>query len=195
LVKLVAAHQRHDADKVFKSVSAFLFEAFDKEIEAQVRLRVSAEVQDAFATATTNGRNAEEIQASITALADTLDLSSLWRRWNERCRRVIDDADYRGLLRYYQRKSIARRIAPCFGLEEGEYHSLVLRLLRSDQRDAILAAIRSCLPEFPPVASAEANSCDCAEQGRCPALDGSDPEGDSPPSKGPSTPQLRGRLV
>jgi hypothetical protein len=51
-------------------------------------------------------------------------------------------------LRYYNRKSLANRIAPLFNLRNNEYTSLVLRLLKTDRKDEIVAAIMPFVPEI-----------------------------------------------
>ena len=51
-------------------------------------------------------------------------------------------------LKYYNEKSLLKRISPQFGLTLGEYEELIVRLLFTDIKNDLVNAFKDYLPEF-----------------------------------------------
>ena len=62
---------------------------------------------------------------------------------------ILARRDYAGLLKHYNRKSLAARVSRNLGLGEGEYPKLVIRLLHTKEGEPLRQALQRLLPAIP----------------------------------------------
>ena len=149
VVKLVAEHMGKDPDDVFSSVREFVIKEFEAELENQTALLTSEEVRHRLAGFEPEGRTLKGLKSAFAKLVDNVDVEAIYRELYARYKSAAERADYPAVLQHYKRKSVARRLAPYFGLNEGEYEPLISRLARNALGGELLRALRQCLPELP----------------------------------------------
>jgi len=131
ILKIVADRQAHDAEKKAEEVKAFVFDEFNKELDAQIQLHVQQEIKWRL-----NGLDLSKLKDS-NSLADlintNLDTDDIKKELTAAFEKIRDNSDYTFLLKKYNRKTIASRIGAIFGLKTDELPNFVVRL--SNQND------------------------------------------------------------
>ena len=91
------------------------------------------------------------LSTALQQLTQDINIPALYAQFDGEFQTVINAADYRGLLRLYNRKSLPNQIGNALGLKAGELVELVVRLARTDARIAVVAAIKPYLGTFAPL--------------------------------------------
>lgn len=71
-------------------------------------------------------------------------MQAAYQRWQAEVSRVLDSGDYDGALKYYADKGLAAEAGHVFGTK---YREQVLRWLRADDSNDLIAALRSAVPQ------------------------------------------------
>lgn len=149
IVRLVANHQILDEDSVFSNLKDFLFEEFSKEYDLQLISMCTKEIRHRMGCFTKPHDNTlEALVLKKDELVQSIDVTKIY----ENCKRSIDDIierkDYNELLKRYNRKSLHNRVSQFFNLGKNEYPNLVLRLLKTPNRNHIISALRPYMPNI-----------------------------------------------
>lgn len=153
VLALVSTRLARDTTADFDQAVAQVFKQLRSEIDTQVSLRVIAEVKFKLNCFDASARGAPALSNALQQLTQGIDISALYTRFDAEFQTVISSADYRGLLRLYNRKSLPTQIGNALGLKAGELVELVVRLARTDARTAVAAAIKPYLGAFAPLMS------------------------------------------
>lgn len=150
VLELVSARLARDTTTDFRQATSQVFKQLKTELDTQVSLRVIAEVKFKLNCFDASARGAPALSTALQQLTQGIDISALYAQFDGEFQAVIIAADYRGLLRLYNRKSLPNQIGNALGLKAGELVELVVRLARTDERSAVIAAIRPYLGAFAP---------------------------------------------
>lgn len=143
----VSSCLKRDPEEDLKSVQNFIFDALGKELEIQVYERSLFHIN--YALNTFEGfRNKscsdQEFAEAFAKWHDQIDSTAIRSLSRSIYQQTISNRDYSGLLKIYNRKSLAARISESLGLSKAEYPKMVLRLLQSGNekiRETMLAAV------------------------------------------------------
>lgn len=125
-----------------------VFKQLKSEFDTQVSLRVIAEIKFKLNCFDASARGVSGLSTALQSLTQSIDVSSLYTKFNGELQEVIDKNDYRGLLKLYNRKSLPNQIGNALGLKTGELAEFVIRLARSGERSAVTEAIKPYLGTF-----------------------------------------------
>ncbi|WP_242672160.1 DUF4435 domain-containing protein [Stutzerimonas kirkiae] len=145
---LVSNRLARDVKTDFNQSVTHVFKQLKAELDTQVSLRVVAEVKFKLNCFDASARGVSGLTTALQNLTQGIDISALYAQFNEEFQTVIDASDYRGLLRLYNRKSLPNQIGNALGLKPGELVELVVRLARTNERNAVVAAIKPYLGTF-----------------------------------------------
>lgn len=148
ILALVSTRLARDATNDFHQVVTQVFKQLKTELETQVSLRVVAEVKFKLNCFNASARGVPALSTALQQLTQSIDIPSLYAQFDSEFQTVISSADYRGLLRLYNRKSLPNQIGSALGLKAGELVELVVRLARTDARIAVVAAVKPYLGAF-----------------------------------------------
>lgn len=148
VLALVSARLARDITTDFNQAVTHIFKQLKTELDTQVSLRVIAEVKFKLNCFDASARGVLAISSALQQLTQGIDISSLYAQFEGEFQTVINSNDYRGLLRLYNRKSLPNQIGNALGLKAGELVELVVRLARTDERGAVVAAIKPYLGAF-----------------------------------------------
>ncbi|SEN48527.1 AAA domain-containing protein, putative AbiEii toxin, Type IV TA system [Pseudomonas sp. ok272] len=148
VLALVSTRLARDATADFNQAVTQVFKQLKTELDTQVSLRVIAEVKFKLNCFNASARGESALSVALQQLTQGIDISALYAQFDGEFQAVINAADYRGLLRLYNRKSLPTQIGNALGLKAGELVELVVRLVRTDERSAVIAAIRSYFGAF-----------------------------------------------
>lgn len=151
VLALVSARFARDTTADFNQAVTQVFKQLRTELDTQVSLRVIAEVKFKLNCFDASARGVPALSTALQQLTQGIDVSALYAQFDGEFQTVIDATDYRGLLRLYNRKSLPNQIGNALGLKSGELVELVVRLARTDERGAVVAAIKPYLGAFAPL--------------------------------------------
>lgn len=151
ILALVSARLARDPINDFTQATDHVFKQLKAELDTQVSLRVVAEVKFKLNCFDASAKGVPALSAALQQLAQDIDIAALYAQFDAQFQTVIAAADYRGLLRLYNRKSLPNQIGASFGLKAGELVELVVRLARTDSRAAVFAAVKLYLGAFAPI--------------------------------------------
>ena len=146
LIKAVAAVLALDPDATLTATTDFVIKAFTEELEAQVVLHAARRIRYHLSCYSPATNDRVGITAGVNNLLTTLDTAAILAKSDATFRLAIGSGKLNKVLEVYNRKSMADRIAACFGMKQGEYKALVLRLLNGDQSAQYLPLIQQHLP-------------------------------------------------
>ena len=148
VLALVSNRLARDEKTDFNQSVTHVFKQLKAELDTQVSLRVIAEVKFKLNCFDASARGVPGLTTALQKLTLGIDISALYAQFNVEFQTVIDTSDYRGLLRLYNRKSLPNQIGNALGLKSGELVELVVRLARTNERNAVVAAIKPYLGTF-----------------------------------------------
>ncbi|MDR6676530.1 DUF4435 domain-containing protein [Pseudomonas oryzihabitans] len=148
VLAIVSARLARDVTTDFNQAVTQVFKQLRTELDTQVSLRVIAEVKFKLNCFNASARGVSALSVALQQLTQSIDIPALYTQFDGEFQAVINAADYRGLLRLYNRKSLPTQIGSALGLKAGELVDLVVRLTRTDDRSAVVAAIKPYLGAF-----------------------------------------------
>ncbi|WP_208866391.1 DUF4435 domain-containing protein [Paraburkholderia lacunae] len=141
ILALCSERLARDAQVDLAAASKVVFDRLGSEFEGQVSMRVSAEVKFRLNLFNDKAKGEAAIAQSLTDLVSGIDVSSLYKESEATFATATGQEDYRAVLRYYNRKSLASQIGAVFGLGNKELPQLVMRLVAGSDVKRIRAAL------------------------------------------------------
>lgn len=148
ILALVSSRFARDITVDFNQAVTQVFKQLTTELDTQVSLRVIAEVKFKLNCFDASARGVPALTTALQQLTNDINIAALYAQFDGEFQTAINAKDYRGLLRLYIRKSLPNQIGGALGLKAGELVELVVRLARTDARDAVMAAIKPYLGAF-----------------------------------------------
>ncbi len=109
------------------AVQDFLFDELKREIAVQVNDRATFQIQqrlNSFAGPEDRKGGAAAFKRAVDDYLSPIDSAAIYTECETLFKDVLDRREYLGLLKCYNRKSLASRISRNLGLAEGEYPKL-----------------------------------------------------------------------
>lgn len=146
LIRAVAVALAKDPDGVVEAVTSFILRVLTDELELQIVLRTSRRVRYHLSCYSSSSNDRQGLAQGVETLIASLDLQELISDSERTFRDAVENPSLDGLLKIYNRKSLASRMSGCFGLRQGEYPDLVLRLLKGENSSAYIPLVQQHLP-------------------------------------------------
>lgn len=148
LLRIVAAHLKLNPDDIVAQVTDLVITSLRNEFALQVANRTERQVRFRLRAYTKTDNFEQGLIDGITNLLATFDISTMYAENERLYNEAINNNDLEKALRLYNRKSLSERISPILGLAQGTYVELVLRLLRSEKKAEMVAALQRYTPTF-----------------------------------------------
>ncbi len=148
ILRIVAANQYLDADSTIITVTTFIINCLKDEFETQITNRAEREIQFRLNAYTKLEHTEKGLHDGMERILNSFDIGKIYSDSRTLYQNAIDENSLEKVLRLYNRKNLSRRISHCFGLASNEYVNIVLRLLKSDRKAEIVAAIQNFMPIF-----------------------------------------------
>ena len=145
-LEIVAVNQALDPAVIIPQVHTLVLEGLRGELQTQIAARVEKEVVFKLNRYVKIANSQQGITDGLTATVGGIDVPALYAEATALYQEILDNNDYNKALRYYNRKSLANRISQVFNLRNDEYTSLILRLLKTDRKAEIVAALTPFVP-------------------------------------------------
>ena len=146
VLRIVAQKMNLPIDETVTKAQEFVFHCLQSELENQISLRVVNEVQ--FRLNDFNGKTKGQtnIGQEVARVAQRVDVPALYADATAQFRTVIDEQDYLGVLRLYNRKSLANRMSETFYIAQNKLPNHVLGLTQGEKAKDLRQAFLSHLP-------------------------------------------------
>jgi ABC-type dipeptide/oligopeptide/nickel transport system ATPase component len=129
------------------SAREFVVTEFKKDIVGQVAKMSAAEVHFRLGLFDRNQPNLVEIKNAIAATTSAVDVDAIYAIYLKRATEAVAQNAFDAILRIYNRKGLHNQIgSQIFKLKSNEYYDLVLRLLKTDKRERMVAGLRRFCP-------------------------------------------------
>lgn len=148
ILRIVAANQLLDVNATVAAVTTFIINCLTEEFEVQVTNRAEREIQFRLNAYTKIGHTELGLNDGMTSVINSIDIATIYADSRTLYQQAIDENSLEKALRLYNRKNMHKRISPSFGLGNGEYANIVVRLLKSDRKAEIVTAIQNFTPTF-----------------------------------------------
>jgi hypothetical protein len=149
ILRIVISKLSLPLDETLTRIRAEVLSWLRNEFNVQVASRTGAELKFQLSLLETSTRSSSDLSTELSDFISSISVSNLWSESERQLQRILDQASYPDCLCFYNRKSLPRRIAPLLGLQANAYSEMVLNILRSEEREAIVAAFRSICPTLP----------------------------------------------
>lgn len=146
VLRLIVSYLALPVEETIAKVKSAVLSWLKTEFDAQVAARTGAELKFKLSLLETSTRSDLGISQELSSFVSSIDVKALWATSATHLQAIIDQASYSDCLCFYNRKSLPRRVAPLLGLQANAYSELILNLLRSPERERVVAVLRSICP-------------------------------------------------
>ncbi|MBD2296803.1 AAA family ATPase [Anabaena sphaerica FACHB-251] len=148
ILELVSQTLERDPEDDLKKVSDYIFKALEDELELQISLRTAREIKFKLNLFDDKSKDETKLKEALDKLVADIDVSLIYNSSKRLFQEIVNMNNYKDLLKYYNRKSLAKRISGCFGLKDGELAQQVLRLAKGSKQNEIKNLLKQYFGEF-----------------------------------------------
>lgn len=148
VLEIVSRRLVKDINSVFTEVSKTIFNRLNAELENQISLHVASEIKHRLSNFDTNTKGCNGLKSELQSLIAKIDIDTIYSDIEEKFKNVVNNKDYEGLLKLYNRKNLSNQVSGALGLKNGELPEMVIRLARNESRNEITNAIKIYFGNF-----------------------------------------------
>jgi len=145
-VRIVAEYLAQDPDDIVNNVTQYINNALNGEIEFQVSSMAERRIQYLLRAFSKSSNDRAGLSNGLDITLDRIDVNRIYNECQDEFDKAIASNSLDELLRVYNRKSLSERISGILGLANGEYKTLLVRLLKGPKQQALVAALQRYLP-------------------------------------------------
>ena len=128
-------------------VTNLIVDSLRNELEAQIVKHAEREIQFRLNAFNKVGNTEQGLLDGLNRLLSTFNVHTIYSNSKLIFQSALQEKNLEKVLKIYNRKSLASRVSSIFGLKDGEYPNVVIRMLKSDKRDIIVSALKLFMPE------------------------------------------------
>ncbi|MCF2147925.1 AAA family ATPase [Desmonostoc muscorum LEGE 12446] len=148
ILKVVAENLVLDFEDIYQKVSDFLINTLGTELEDQTSKRSASEIRFKLSLFNSKVKNKDELAQEFTKHVDSVNVNQIYENNLKKYQTVRENKDYKKALLLYKNKGLCNKICPILGLQSGEYRKLVVRLLSTERKDAIVSGLKNYTPQL-----------------------------------------------
>lgn len=148
ILRIISEHLELDADTKVNEVTDFLIASLTSEFELQVSSKAEKIIEYQLGAFSKESNTEQGIIDGLNNTISRINIQTTYEASRVLFQSAIDSRDLRQLLLIYNRKSLPNRISSIFGLANGEYGKLLVRLLKGSRKNEIILALKEYLPEL-----------------------------------------------
>lgn len=134
--------------ETIEQVKNYVISSFKGELDSQVSEKVSFDVKYQLGRFESTKNGLVEINNRLEVMFNDIDVEVLYKKYYDEFSAYIESQDYNGVLRVYNRKSLAKRISECMGLKKNDYPDFIFRHLYGKNRKHIVSILQKYAPVF-----------------------------------------------
>jgi hypothetical protein len=148
LLRIVASHLNLNQDSIVAQATQLIFNSLANELETQICKHAEREIQFRLNAYSKAGNTEQGLIDGLNRLLGTFDVHIIYSTSKALFETALQERNLEKALKIYNRKSLASRLSSIFGLKDGEYPNLIIRMLKSDKRAIVIAALKSFMPQL-----------------------------------------------
>ena len=129
-------------------MSNTIFGRLQSELDTQVSLHVSSEVKFKLNVFDVKQKGAANIDTALQDLVTSINVEQIYSETKQRFVDVLESKDYKQLLALYNRKSLCTQASTSLGLSNGSLPETVVRLIKGECKESIIAALKPYFGNF-----------------------------------------------
>lgn len=145
-LRMIATHQLLEPDTVITQATTLAKRMLSTEIDRQASLRTYRVIENRLNQLDTKPIGLEAIKASMTQASASIDVDTIFATNLKLYTDLSNTGNLDDILKYYNNKGLVPSICSIFQLGKNGYEKLVLRMLNSDQREAVVDGLRQYVP-------------------------------------------------
>ena len=147
LVRFMARHLGKNADEVFSAVSDFVINMkYANMINCQICQSVVAEIKYQLSCIDISSKNVADAKTTLNEALSAISYDSIKKEQETKFHAALSEKDYKSILRVFNAKELSKNIGKFIGLDNKQYTSTVINLLRGNCKKQIIEAIVPYLP-------------------------------------------------
>lgn len=147
LLRLIATHLATDVEKVFADIKKYVVEErFANQITGQICESVVAQIKYKLTCAEISKKNEAEAKTTLESTLASIKYDDIKTQEETKFKGALNSGNYAQVLRVFNKKQISKTIGHYFGLKDDAYCQFVINLLKTEKKDAIIAALLPYLP-------------------------------------------------
>ncbi len=148
ILEIIANRLGLNSNKKLKEVVDFVIGEIQKELEEQISERATEELKYLMRNPDLGGKGKNELVDEFSNFVKGINPDKIYDDTKNEFTELIQERNYKRLLAYYNRKTIASRIGGIFGLKKEELPSFVVRLSQNEEyTDKFKEALKKYIPE------------------------------------------------
>ncbi len=148
ILRIVASHLGFDENTKVNEVVDFLVDSLKTEFDTQVSSKAEKIIGYKLSAFSKESDSEQGLSDALNTTMSRIDIHTVYENTKSIYQEAIDNKDINSLLKIYNRKSLLTRISRIYGLNNGEYEKLLIRLLKGSQKESIISELKTFLPDF-----------------------------------------------
>lgn len=148
ILRIISEHLELDANNKVNEVIDFLIDALTSELGMQISSKAEKIIGYKLGAYSKEADTEQGLVDALNTTLERIDIPLIYENSRILYQSAIDNRDLGQLLLIYNRKSLPDRISGIFGLANGEYRKLLVRLLKGTRQSEIVTALKEYLPEL-----------------------------------------------
>ena len=137
-----------DANSKVNEVIDFLIASLKSEFDLQVSSKAEKIIEYQLGAFSKESNSKQGLQDGLNTTVGRIDIPVTYEETRLAFQTAIDERNLEQLLLIYNRKTLLNRLSGIFGLANGEYGKLLVRLLKGSRQTEIIEALKQYLPEI-----------------------------------------------
>ena len=147
VLQAIAEHLGRNADETLEKIKSFVIdERFASEIDHQICQSTVAQLKYKLSCIELSGKSGEDVKRSLTDGFQNIEFDKIFTAEGQRYQVVLKNADYAGVLKVFNSKSLLTSIGQYLGIANKEYPATVLNLLSGPLHDKLVNAFSLYMP-------------------------------------------------
>ena len=146
ILRIIAEQLELNSEQKVNEVIDFLCESLNAEFDVQVSSKVEKIVEYKLGAYSKESHNRQGVENGLQTTLGRIDIPAIYAATEANYREAIDQRNLQNLLLIYNRKSLPDRISHIFGLGNGQYGKLLVRLLKGSRKGELITALKENLP-------------------------------------------------
>jgi len=148
ILRIISEHLELNANNKVNEVIDFLIDALSSEFGVQVSSKAEKRIEYKLGAFSKETNTEQGLVDGLNTTLGRIDIPTIYEESRRLYQSAIDNRDLNQLLLIYNRKSLPDRISGIFGLMNGEYGKLLVRLLKGSRQNEIVTALKVYLPDL-----------------------------------------------
>ncbi|MBW4575278.1 MAG: DUF4435 domain-containing protein [Aphanothece sp. CMT-3BRIN-NPC111] len=148
ILRIIAEQLELNPDQKVNEVIDFLIDSMSAEFGVQVSSKAEKIVEYKLGAFSKEGNNEQGLSDGLATTLGRINISQIYMETKTKFQDTLEARNLNELLLIYNRKSLTNRISGIFGLGNGQYDKLLVRLFKGSRKEELVDAMRQYLPQI-----------------------------------------------